>query len=354
MSRVERVLIVIWEERPISIGFARAFARAGVQAQVFELAKANTWQDRLLFHTINHWAHNLRLVPKSKDLFAAHPLNHRNWRSSQLVEKVRQWRPQLVFVVRTKPVTPEALAQVRELSALFGWWIHGENRFEETYPEVGLYDMFYFFSSECLNWSRQRGHQAVDLLIHAIDTQLYYPLENQSQRHDWVFVGAWDRVRQEIMESLAGRSANFAIYGPNWRKRNRGNRLLGPGIKGQEIWGQDLVRLYNQARVALNVSQWGGPGRRRVGMNLRVLEALACRACLLTDYAEDAGDFLRPEEHFAVYEGPAQAAQALGRLLEEPERRERLAAAGYARVVPQFSYDARVEQLLADYQRLRP
>ena len=52
----------------------------------------NTLFDRFVIHRANKLAHNLRLLPKSRNLFEDHPKSHINYRSARLRSAIRGFR----------------------------------------------------------------------------------------------------------------------------------------------------------------------------------------------------------------------------------------------------------------------
>ncbi|EPR44688.1 hypothetical protein dsx2_1316 [Desulfovibrio sp. X2] len=103
---------------------------------------------------------------------------------------------------------------------------------------------------------------------------------------------------------------------------------LGRLFPGLAVMRGDYRGLFPKAKLVLNVAERGD-------LNYRVPEALACGACLLTPaIANGQEELFRDGEHLFTYpQGDAAAVAALARrLLAEPERRARVAAAGRAEV----------------------
>lgn len=336
------------DKPPVIPAIAAALERRGVEVREYYSQFTNTLYDRFIIHNINHHAHNLRLVPKSVDLFAGHPKSHKEYRSKKLVDLVREFRPELVFLTRGLRFKLETLQELREMGSVFCWYTESENRLPEIKPELPFYDHTYFFSSQGVDWARELGYHNVGLLQHAVDTTAFRPLE-EPLIYDWCFVGQWHPRRQEYVEGLSKISRNFVIYGPRWRKHLYRQPALWLRVKGAGIWGGKLTRLYNQTRVVINVSVWGEENRVTKGVNLRLLEVPACRACLLTDYTSDADRLLRPGKEFVAAANLAEMQQKLAELLAAEDKRRAIAQAGYARAAKIRTYDDLVAQVLQDW-----
>lgn len=343
---LKRVLIAYSRRPPIIEYLKRAFESIGVEADGF-YADENTLFDRYVIHHVNKTCHNLRILPKSKDLFTAHPLAHLNYRSSGLLKKVSEYRPDLVLVVRGIRFTREAYEAVAERSALFGWWIEKEERMAEAFIEAGLFDHYFFMNSACVDESRRLGFGNTSLLHHSVDPSVFRPVD-LPKIYDWAFVGAWSEKRQGFIEQALKVSGNGAIWGPKWTKKNPFNMQIIRAHKGKYIEGEDLVRLYCQTAVVLNVTNWGrGEGDRRSGMNMRVLEVPACGAFLLTDGSKDLKSMVTPGADVVIYEGLDEFASKLSYYLREEGEREDIARRGRAHVAGSYTY-AHVARIIAE------
>ena len=80
-------LLIVYQSKPAIVpGLAKGFKNSGVEIITFLADQHHHWVDKYVFHTINKWAHNLRLLKKGKFLFSGHPLNHWNYLNAELVK----------------------------------------------------------------------------------------------------------------------------------------------------------------------------------------------------------------------------------------------------------------------------
>jgi hypothetical protein len=252
----QRLVIVSYSPTPpLAEAVALAFERLGVKTKVFHSWLCNTWYDRFIIHTVNHYAHTLRLVPKTVNLFEGHPKSHKEWRSKSLLKLCQEFRPDLVLLTGIQRFKREILAELQKAYTVFFWFTESEKRFSEIEVELPFYHRLYFLSSESLERAHSLGFHNASLLQHAVDCSQFRPM-NIPALYDWCFVGQWHERRQHYVEGLAEVSKNFVIYGSRWRKHNWRHLSLLWRIKGKGIWGQELIRLYNQTRVVINISVW--------------------------------------------------------------------------------------------------
>jgi spore maturation protein CgeB len=348
-----RVLIVTQVDKPpLAAAIAEAFHKLGIEVRVFYSWLCNTRFDRLVIRTANHYARTLRLIPKSRDLFQGHPKSHKEWRSQQAMELCRAFKPDLIFITGVQRFKPEVLAAFQENSTVFYWFTESETRFGEIAEELPWYDHVYYISSLSLEQAKSQGFENGSMLLHAVNTAQFYPL-NFPKIYDWCFVGQWHPRRQEYAEGLAKISRNFAIYGPRWRKRTWDKPALWLGIKGKEIWDEKLNRLYNQTKVVININVWGDETQSSRGVNMRLLEVPAGRTCLLSDFAGDAELLLTPGKEFVSAPSLPEMQAKLAELLQDDRKREEIAAAGYHKATTVRTYDHLAAQICEDWARIK-
>lgn len=349
MKPLTRILIVYSSKPPIIDYLASAFQRVGIVTDRL-YADQNTWFDKWVIRRINKQLHNLKVLPKNRDLFAHHPLAHKNFRSANLAQKVVEFKPDLVFLIRGISFNTDTLEGI---SPLFGWWIEKEERVEEALREIGLFDWYFFMNRSCVDIAEQRGHHNVSYLGHAVDPEVFRPIPGSEKRFDLCFVGNWSPKRQEFIEAALRVTPNIAVYGGKWIKKNLTRPSVLRCIKGRYIEGEELTRLYNQSKVVLNVTNWGkGEGAKRSGMNMRVMEVPATGAFLLTDGSRELEDFLSPGHHIAVYEGKSEFLSQLEYYLGHDAAREEIAQCGMAHVCRHYSYDTVVQSIIQAFGNL--
>jgi len=348
-----RVLLVSYGPTPpLAESMAAAWKHLGSDTTIFHSWLCNTSYDRFIIHPINHYARVFRLVPKNTNLFEGHPKSHKEWRSRQLLKLAVDFKPDLIVITGVQRFKPDILEMLHQLTTVFYWFTESEGRFDEIAPELKYYHQIYFFSSAALARARDLGYSNVGFLPPAVDTNRFRPLP-EVERYDWCFVGQWHERRQRYVEGLANISHNFVIYGSRWRKHNWLRPVIWRRIKGQGIWGDDVVRLYNQTRVVINISVWGSGAKGGTGANSRLVEVPACRVCLLSDYNPDAELLLQPGKEFIGAQNLAEMQANLADLLANPEKRRRIAENGYNKAQTVWSYNDLVARLCADWQARR-
>lgn len=350
MTHPERVLIVFQHKPPIADYLEREFRRRRVDVVKF-YSNDNTWFDRYVINRLNKQLHNLRILPKTKNLFQNHPLAHRNYLSTKLRALYEEVRPDLVLAIRGMDIGQDALAHIT--CAKIGWWVEPETHIHEAIAEAHLFDWYFCMNETCVDALRRSGYDRTSYLQHAVDTTAFFPMPDISKKYDLCFVGKHSDKRQQMIEAALDVTPNVVIYGPRWKEKNLANPRIASLCKGSYIAGADLNCLYNESCVVLNVTGWDGQaGQQRSGMNMRLMEVPAAGACLLSDASLELEQTLSPGKDLLVYSNTDDFKQTLRHCLENPSACADIGRYGCQTVSAKYTYARTVDAILHQYRQI--
>lgn len=106
-------------------------------------------------------------------------------------------------------------------------------------------------------------------------------------------------------------------------------------------WPEEMAKTYARAKIVVNAAC-------NNDLNMRVFEALASGALLITDAAEGLEDLFEDGKHLVIYRRDEDLPELIQRYLDDDAARESIAAAGQAEVLAKHSYQHRVADLLSD------
>ncbi len=109
----------------------------------------------------------------------------------------------------------------------------------------------------------------------------------------------------------------------------------------------EQAAVYSRARLGLSVMRW----QDDVGVNLKPFEITASGAAALVGRRVGLEDLWAEDEEIVVFSDPGEALTKARRLLDEPERLERIAATGRARTLRDHTWRLRCGQILAEVGR---
>lgn len=339
-----RVLISYFfgkETIPLGASCAAGFRELGWDVHCFN-SQAESPVDRYFLKWINKLIRMFGL--RSVDVSRNTPWSNHNYRQRQLEKAVADFRPDVLLVIRGNSFDAEVIRRLKDRYVIrhtAGWWVKDPRAGNEMQEDARIYD--HYFCIHHFGYNEKDNIHYLPAL--GVDRALYRPLPGEKTcRHEVVFVGGWSLRRQEFVEKLL--DLPLEIYGPGWRKRrNWFNPQLREKVKANRIWGEDLITLYNQARIVLNISSWD-PARS--GLNLRVFDVPATGAFLLTDHSAELAQHFEPGQELETFASPEELRQKVIHYLAHDQEREAIAQAGYRKVLGFKSYTDRMKALLEE------
>ncbi len=108
------------------------------------------------------------------------------------------------------------------------------------------------------------------------------------------------------------------------------------------VFGLDMFQLLRDSRVCLNIHIASSP---RFASNQRLFETTGVGTCLVTDWKENIGELFEPDSEIVTYKSVEECAEKVTWLLNHPEELERIAKAGQARTLKDYTISSRGEKL---------
>ena len=124
------------------------------------------------------------------------------------------------------------------------------------------------------------------------------------------------------------------------RRRDLFSRLAErfPNHLIQRCWPREMARIYGRAKIVVNACI-------NRDINMRVFEALASGALLITDEAEGLEDLFEDGKHLVIYRDDEDVFEKVAYYLEHAGERERIAEAGRELVLSKHTYTHRIEAI---------
>lgn len=254
----------------------------------------------------------------------------------RLAAALQAHRPDLVLVFKGGSLEPEAIDQLRDKGAArwVNWFPDSPHLLELSLRIGRAYDRCFIFDTSMVDRHRAIGRTA-DYLAEGFDPGYHRPLPDASwDREPIAFVGTREPLRARALESV--RDLGLATWGPGWPR--------GP------LFGDDFIRAFSNADVALNVHQFFGEapdhGRYGTGANRRVFELAGIGTVQLCDAKADL------ERHFATgreivsFRSLEELREQAQWLLGAPEDRHQIAARARERALAEHTWSHRLEELL--------
>lgn len=279
---------------------------------------------------------------RSIDVSRKTPWGNHNYRQRQLEKAVAAFRPDMLLVIRGNSFDSDLIRDLKSRYGIrhtVGWWVKDPRTTNEMLEDSRIYD--HYFCIHRFGYGEKDNIHYLPAL--GVDRVLYRPYPGEKTfSHEVVFVGGWSPRRQEMMDALL--DLPVEIYGPGWRKRrNWFNPKLKEMVKASRIWGEDLIALYNSAKIVLNISSWDPT---RSGLNLRVFDVPATGAFLLTDHSEELAQHFKLGGELDSFSTPQELREKIIHYLSHDPERSEIAKAGYQKVLQLESYTDKMRKLL--------
>ena len=267
--------------------------------------------------------------------------------NSDLLARARAERPQLLFVYRGTHVYPETLHRIHDEFPdcnLVGY--NNDDPFSPVYPRwmwrhflggVPLYDLVLAYRRHNLAEFRNVGARRVELLRSWYVAERNFPQELSAAEFrrfaaDVVFVGHYEPdSRLECLEAVARAGWKLKVFGHDygWHPVLRESPILRRYMPVQTIWGGDYNKALCGARIALCFLS----KQNRDTYTRRCFEIPASGTLMLAERTDDLMAMFREGEEADFFASPEELTAKVAYYIRNPQQRDRVAAAGRARVV---------------------
>jgi hypothetical protein len=194
-----------------------------------------------------------------------------------------------------------------------------------------LYDLYYTNSLYSLNHQYSRGKN-VKWLPFAASPGLHRPMADVEKIYDVVVVGHARPDRLQVVHKLQ-KHFSVGLFGNGW------------GTGTRPVNGEDHVQAVNSGKMYLSFSATvAGYMNVKVGL----LEAAACRLCLVSQSFGELERFFRPGVEIALYKSTDGLIEVIRYYLGASHVREWMAENSYRRLLAEHTWVHRWKEVLND------
>ncbi len=282
--------------------------------------------------------------------------------TSTLIKLVTKTRPDLLFsCLFREELDPIGIRQISESgdTVTFNWFCDDHWRFDDfTVNWAPCFNFVSTTAASALPRYRAAGISHVLQTQWGAATHRYKP-GNRPQRHDVTFVGQNYGSRSEVIGLIRESGIDVRTWGAGWgigRWQRRGLSTRGVSqlggarylrhLEGLTRTSQDeMIAIFEQSCVSLNLTESSQGAERQI--KGRVFEIPACRGLLLTGDAEGLEQYYEPGREILIYDDVSEVVALCRYHIENQDRRDRIAEAGFRRTLAEHSYRQRFSRLFA-------
>lgn len=259
-----------------------------------------------------------------------------------LLLTVRRLRPDVVFLFRGDQIWPSTLRAVRKLGSLVVGW-QNDNPYSPRHPRyvwrhfrrgVPLYDHLYAYRPANVDDFRASGCRSASLLRSFYLRELNHKLRSEGDTRfgcDVTFIGHWEPDGREeyVRRLLEQDDFDFRLRGTLWERSG-----IVPAIVARQgsvpgpVYKADYNLALNSTKVALVfLSKLNEDTYTR-----RCFEITACGTLMLSEHSDDLASLFEAGKEADYFRSPEECLDKARFYVKNDSARERVAAAGYARV----------------------
>ena len=185
-----------------------------------------------------------------------------------LISAVNKFKPNILFVYRSQLINGETIRKIKLInSKLKVCCYNNDDPFSKNYPKyywrvfqksIREYDFVFAYREKNIAEYYKRGAKKVFLLPPWYDPALNYPdltCNADGEREyifDVVFIGHYENDgRIEYIRSLVEAGLKVGLYGPEWNRRIKDDRILKSFYTVQYLYIEDSNRVLSSSKMAL-------------------------------------------------------------------------------------------------------
>ncbi len=267
----------------------------------------------------------------------------RNVVSNSLKKEVLKFNPDLLLVIKGEIIPKGIIKEISSKGIKTADWTldspFGDYYSYNKIKNISEYDSVFVFDPYYLKKLREMNTNSFYLPAAADPWDAHkpaIPFDRRKYLYDVTFLGSYEPEREELIEGL--RRFNVHVFGHNWK--NKKGRIK--NLRKTYVSGEDAARLFNSSKINLNLQALHG----RKSLNLRTFELPATKSFQLVDYKSELPNLFKLDKEIVCYSNLDDLREKIRFYLEQPKMRDRIAEAGYKRVLEDHKVIDRIKTIL--------
>jgi spore maturation protein CgeB len=260
----------------------------------------------------------------------------------RLERRCREWRPDVVLVVKGGPLDPDALHALKRASGAVLLNLFPDNPLlMMPFEQIEPYDIFFTKERYALRQLELAGLRNLAYLPMYCVPSLHHPvpIDDDALRGAVALVGARYPFRERLVRELLDYPVR--VWGPGW---SRAEPSVAARVSGGYVAGPTKLAIYCGATLSLNPHH---PMNDVVGVNTRTFELAAAGACQVVDLKDELPHLFKPGEEVIAYRDLAELRRHLTYFLAHPDETRAIGANAHRRALAEHTVRHRVEEIIA-------
>lgn len=356
-----RILVICAHSKEFSLGviYPRIFRALGHEVCEFydvpEMEKESVLFKLPVFRRINGWRlsekHTWGIVQKSVvNTFKECMTRAEKKSNKRLLEASDAFKPDLLFVIKGKTIHKDTLTTIKNKTGCLLTHYNADDHFNlystsrNMLNSLPVYDIVFTWSHALFESLYAAGARKVELLPFGYD-ELLHIYESSTDDidqfgHDVVFVGEWDKERENMLSALA--DLDLGIWGPRWERASRNSPTYKCIIGTQEVDAKTTSKIYRASKICLNLLR---PQNMR-SHNMRSFEIPALGGFMLTNRTEAHLSIFEEGKEIACFVGDSELKDQVVKYLNLDSERREMVKRAKGKVQKNHSYTERAKMLI--------
>lgn len=248
--------------------------------------------------------------------------------SNELMKKVRDEKPDLVFISKAEEINPKIIDEINNYSKTYYYFmdpLHMAKRIDtQEYSKRTNFSSATF--SDVVNHFKINGANVKHIVQGIEKKQFSLTKEKPKKKYDIVFAGTIDKKRKEFIDYLKDNDIKIEIFGK--------------GTKNGPVYNEKLMKIYNESKIVLNLTREG------TGFSVRVFEVMGSNTLLLTQYVDDLKLFFTKGKELDWFCNKEECLELVKFYLKENKKREKISLQAKKKVFEEFLWENQIEKII--------
>ncbi len=255
-------------------------------------------------------------------------VNHIN---SRLLKQVEVLKPDLVLVSKGENILPAFVEKISKKTTIVNWFTDLFSDFKKIEEWIAAYPLFFTQDRTDIKIYRNKGHKNLYCIPYA--GPIFENLPN-NRPQDIVFIGSFSKQREYLFNYLQPLKIKI------WGDKKWGGSKLKESYMGKWLSQQEVGQVLKTTKIVVNQHQ------NRV-LNMRVYEATAAAALLITDSSPDLRYMFKVGKEIVLYKNPDDLLAKAEFYLKHDKLRNKIANAGYLKTRNYHNYVVRIHKMFS-------
>jgi len=237
----------------------------------------------------------------------------------------------LIIFCKGNSITPETIADCSRITRTLWFMMDAKIHLDmdKTYFDMARAAHFNVVTTkEVADALTAAGISNIHHIIQGVDPKQFHPVEGIEKKYDVVFIGQRTEKREKIMSELDIAGIFTKCYGPGW---------------AENAYGEDFNKVCAMGKILLAINNTDSD---QDSFSDRILRYMATGGFVITEYSKGLEKYFINEIELSWPHPGHKFTDHIKKFLDNPEAMERIANAGHAHVLKNYTWAKVAENII--------